>query len=192
MRIEVRNGKHKTYIYKEWLKEQGFSFKKTGLYTGVWYKEENNLEEIKQLRRRIKKRRLKLILIDSHYERSNDYRKIFFENNKGTVKKDVFHCAYCGKILRKKDVEVDHIISVYLLSKSKYKHYYQAILSMLGCKNSNQPLNLVATCSSCNRRKSNKGGFWIIRGFLGRYFYFWIIMYVIILMIIFYLFMNIK
>ncbi len=60
------------------------------------------------------------------------YRDDFFENNKS--KNGKYKCAYCGEKLRKKDVDVDHIVP-----KSR--------------GGSNQVNNLTASCSHCNRQK---------------------------------------
>ena len=37
MRYEIKNGKNKTYYFKNELKEFGCQFKKTGKYSGYWY-----------------------------------------------------------------------------------------------------------------------------------------------------------
>lgn len=97
------------------------------------------------------------------YERSSAYRSIYFKHNKG-----IFHkwylCPYCRKKFLEKDiVEVDHVVAVNVVKNSLL---FRFLFRILG-KNVNDVMNLVASCRDCNRRKSDKGGKWIIRGSTG-------------------------
>lgn len=106
------------------------------------------------------------------YIRSNGYRKDFLEFNKG-YKGDgeTYHCAYCGKKIRKEKMEVDHIVAV----DAAQKHLIpRAYLKLIGAENINDHKNLVAACIRCNRKKGRKYSIgWIIRGGLGRNIWFW-------------------
>ena len=74
-----------------------------------------------------------------------DYRQEYFRKNPGLFG-CIWFCAYCGiPILGKSGVQVDHIVP----------------LAGLGI---NRTFNTVAACPRCNRLKSDKGGFWIVRG----------------------------
>lgn len=104
---------------------------------------------------------------DKRYERSGNYRKDFFEENPGPHR-----CAYCGRRIRGDKIEVDHLIPV---AKAKTSTSIRAWLQICGIKNVNDTRNLVASCKNCNRKKSDKMGFWVIRGAIGRHNIFWTI-----------------
>ena len=74
------------------------------------------------------------------YERSDDYRYQYIRAHPGFMGK-YYLCPYCGRIMLKKTMQVDHI------------H------------------NLTASCPKCNNRKSDSGGFWIFLARFGVVFY---------------------
>lgn len=113
---------------------------------------------------------------DKRYERSGSYRKKFFEHYKGP-----YRCAYCGKRLKDEYIEIDHLIPV---AKAKREMGVRTWLHLCGITNVNDVKNLVASCSKCNRKKSDKMGLWVFKGMLGRHKQFWIIRDIIILIII--------
>lgn len=97
------------------------------------------------------------------YERSTTYRNVYFKHNKG-----IFHkwylCAYCRRTFLQKDiVEVDHIVAVNVV---KHSMLFRFLFGILG-KDVNDTMNLVGACRRCNRKKSDKGGKWILRGSTG-------------------------
>ena len=92
-------------------------------------------------------------------KRSADYRYQYIKKHPGFL--GLYMCAYCGKIIKKDKMEVDHVISVDLAAHSRL---YRLLL--FG-KNVNDTNNLVASCHACNRKKTNHGGLWIIRGKTG-------------------------
>lgn len=114
---------------------------------------------------------------DKRYERSTNYRKQFFANNKGP-----YRCAYCGKRLKADDLEVDHLIPV---AKAKKESSVRTWLQICGMKTVNDPKNLVASCSKCNRKKSDEIGWWVIKGALGRNKKFWVYRNIILTIVIF-------
>lgn len=100
------------------------------------------------------------------FNRSNDYRKIFFERNKGFRKNGIdYHCSYCGKILKKIDVQVDHIIPVHM---SRNKLSTRLFMRFVNIKGVNDYKNLTSSCQSCNLKKGKHGGGWVLSGFLGK------------------------
>lgn len=118
---------------------------------------------------------------NSQMKRSNDYRKKYFEKNQPFIGKYYF-CAYCGRPLIKEKVTVDHIVSIRKAQKSNVLQY------LLNKKMSdiNDDKNLVASCARCNQRKGQRISVaYMIRGFLGKRKWFWIIYYCTILMILF-------
>lgn len=169
--IEIRNGKKATYYYREDLKKMGFKFKKTSEYCSCWYAHTTLEEQVEAVKKYCKDHKLNFFMYEDKYERSNNYRKIYFENNK-PVFKDYYICVYCGTPVHEKNVTVDHIVPV---KKAKKKKMYQKILQVTKIEAVNDPKNLVCACYSCNARKSSKGGFWVLRGFLGKFKIYWVL-----------------
>lgn len=93
------------------------------------------------------------------YERSDDYRYRFIKAHPGAFGK-FYLCPYCGRIVLRKTMQVDHIVSINLANK----HRAYRVLVPNGDINSVH--NLTASCPQCNNRKSDSGGGWI---FLGRF-----------------------
>jgi hypothetical protein len=126
-----------------------------------------------QIKTLLQSRKYKYRCFDSRYERSTSYRKTFFDTHKGP-----YRCAYCGRRLRSENkIEVDHLVPV---SKAKSSFGVRTWLHICGITNVNDHRNLVASCQKCNRKKSNKMGFWTIRGALGRFKIFWIMRDIIV------------
>lgn len=117
---------------------------------------------------------------NKNYIRSNNYRTEFFKKNKGP-----YRCVYCNKKLTKKQMEIDHLIPV---SKSAHSMILRVSLKIFGIKNINDTKNLVPSCRRCNRRKGAKIGLWTIRGFLGRFKLYWILLYMFLICTLFYIF----
>lgn len=99
------------------------------------------------------------------WDRSDNYRSEFFKHNNGP-----YRCAYCGRRITSKDLEVDHLIPV---SKAKSSRWARFILWMNAIYNVNNYRNLVASCKRCNRKKSDNMGLWVVIGSIGRFRLFW-------------------
>ena len=108
------------------------------------------------------------------YERSCNYRKRFFDKKKGILGTNKYHCAYCGKILSKRNVQVDHLIPI---NKVRGPGIGRLTMRLMGIKDINSPKNLVASCEKCNKKKSDNMSGWIWSGLFGRHFVFWIIVW---------------
>lgn len=98
------------------------------------------------------------------YERSDDYRYLYIRAHPGFMGK-YYLCPYCGRIMLKKTMQVDHIVSISLANK----HRTYRVLVPDG--NINNLHNLTASCPECNNRKSDSGGFWIFLARFGVIFY---------------------
>ena len=158
------SGKRITKLQKKHLKKNGLEW--DGLnYVGYI----NSDRAVNKLRNYCDRHKLRLKINNSLGTRSSDYRRIFFIYNKPMIG-EKYICAYCGRLLKKDKVTVDHLYPVGRASKNLK---YQKKLERNGIKNINQPSNLVPACSKCNRMKSSKTGLWIIRGKIGRYKYLW-------------------
>lgn len=157
--MEIRNGSKSTYRQKNALKRGGFIF--DGKY---WCKSTDLERECVKWENFCRYRGLSFKAIGDNTERSNHYRSDFFAHHKPMFGK-MYACAYCGKRLYKNQVQVDHIIAVNLAKKDSS---IRKRIQILGWDSINDYRNLCAACSSCNRKKSDKGGLWIIRGRLGK------------------------
>jgi len=103
-------------------------------------------------------------------KRSHNYRELYLEANPGIKVPGIswlfYLCPYCGRMVRKSKVSVDHIHSVRKVQtcrelRAKFKALPGGV---------NNLDNLVACCLRCNQRKGRKGGLWVFRGKYGVYF----------------------
>ena len=101
-----------------------------------------------------------MLVIKKEYTRSSNYRMVFFEENKPAFRNKYYQCAYCGRLLTKDTVTIDHLLPIQKVKRNKDR---------------NDPRNLVAACDTCNKKKGSKGGWWIALGLIGRYPVFWMI-----------------
>lgn len=147
-------------FYKQHLTSLGFSHVR-GKYV-IQLDDENEIETMKTL---LESYRTKYQSYPNSYLRSGDYRKKFFDKNR-PIFKDYYICAYCGRFLKKKDVTVDHIISIRKAQKSKI---LQFILRLVKINDINDEKNLTASCETCNKKKGQKLSLsYVLRGILGR------------------------
>ena len=127
----------------------------------------------RKIRRWSMKQHLQFQRIDKRYVRSSSYRQTFLAHNKGIHNQGkVYRCAYCGKKIKVKDMEVDHLISC-KAAESTWSS--RLALKALGAKSVNDPKNLVPACFECNRTKGADQGLWVWRGLVGRYAIFWML-----------------
>lgn len=127
-----------------------------------------------------KKNNYKLRLNNNFTNRSTDYRRNFFKNNPPLIKNKYF-CAYCGTLINKNEVTIDHL---YPVNSTKKSLDLQKRLKRKGFDDINDVKNLVPACYSCNSAKSDKMGAWIIRGQIGRFQLLWIPRHILRLIII--------
>jgi 5-methylcytosine-specific restriction endonuclease McrA len=156
------------------MNRHGFSEKKN--HVGPYFYLEISSLDSWIIRTVLKIHKYKYRSYDKRYERGSGYRQTFFESNNGP-----YRCAYCGKRLKDDYIEVDHLIPV---SKAKTSTGVRTWLQLCGIKNVNDARNLVASCKKCNRKKSDKTGFWVIRGAIGRYNIIWTIKDIVVTLVI--------
>ena len=119
---------------------------------------------------------LKYCIDNGFGERNSSYRHDFFSSHPPQVLGKYYFCAYCGRLLSKKNVTVDHLWSVDLAKKNPK---VQKKLGRKGYSNVNDVRNLLPACSDCNGKKGKKAGWWIIRGRIGRHKIFWYLIYLL-------------
>lgn len=140
--------------------------KKVNLY-GTYYTIDVTSQQRDKLLKKLKKEKIKHRWYDSRWERSSNYRVVFFSHNKPP-----YRCRYCHRKLSEGTTVVDHLIPV---AKAKTSVHARNILALCGASDVNDYRNLVPSCWKCNRKKSDHMGTWVVRGFLGKYKLFWIV-----------------
>lgn len=98
------------------------------------------------------------------YKRSEDYRNRYILNHPGIFGK-FYMCPYCGRIMTRNSMQVDHIISINLANE------HRAYRILVPNDDINNIRNLTASCPECNNRKSDSGGGWIFLGRFGKYIF---------------------
>lgn len=168
--LEISNGWQKIFWYRRFLREQGFTFVKRSYGKSYYQKKCGSIDECSTYKDFCRRHGLKCLIYEKEYVRSNDYRKIFFENQ--NYKRKYTLCAYCGLPVKIEKLTVDHIIPVI---KAKKTHAGRNAMKLWGITDINELKNLCGACKKCNSKKGSKMGFWIIRGFLGKNEFVWII-----------------
>ena len=131
----------------------------------------NYVEKPKRTIKKIQKAGIKYECYRVEYERANNYRQTFFARTQAP-----YRCRYCNKKLQKNKVVVDHIVPV---AKAQKKTSARMMLAVKRCGSVNDIRNLAPACRDCNSKKSDKMGLWVVRGWLGKYKLYWIILRII-------------
>lgn len=87
--------------------------------------------------------------------RSDDYREQFMKRNQGLVVKGFYLCIYCGRPIHAKSPDNNHKMFV--------DH-----IKPINQGGRNSTWNLGPACFKCNSEKSDKGGEWVLRGYIGK------------------------
>lgn len=93
--------------------------------------------------------------MNSKYERDSSYRERYIFAH--PPKNGKYRCVYCGRLVAKDKMEVDHVVAV---DRVKRNWLYRLCVP----NGVNDLNNLVCSCHRCNHKKGSKGGLWIIRG----------------------------
>lgn len=145
---------------------------------------------VTSLKRLCRQNKVKFELNNDFGKRSTTYRTEYFKHNKPIYKK-FYRCVYCGQLLSRRKITVDHI---YPVKKVNESIYYQDKLKKMGADSVNDYRNLVSACFRCNAKKSAKTGWWIIKAKIGSIKYYWpivhMIEFIIILFILYNLYIN--
>lgn len=109
--------------------------------------------------------------------RGPHYRQDYFKTH-APDRRGYYQCVYCGRKLIRHDVTVDHMIPIHRAATS---FWIRLLLTLFGMENVNDPKNLVASCRACNTKKGSKLGLWLVFGCLGRWRFFWNVVYAALL-----------
>lgn len=112
---------------------------------------------------------IRYMLDNSFSGRGRDYRQRFIEKNPPYLGGRYF-CSYCGKLIKLREMTVDHL---YPVKKGSRSVRLQKKLKRAGFKDINDIRNLVPACEACNKKKGTKTGRWILRGRIGRNRWYW-------------------
>lgn len=114
--------------------------------------------------------------VKSKFTRDPGTRQTFLRHNRGLFGSGIYCCAYCGKLMKRRSMEVDHCIPVDAAQKSSFARSYIRFMGLFMSKADrdkgvNGYWNLVPACEDCNGTKTNKTGLWVPRGIIGRYLF---------------------
>lgn len=87
--------------------------------------------------------------------RSDSYRQDFIERNPGVFGNKAYFCIYCGK-------------RIYANAKDMDRKMYVDHIKPINQGGRNSTWNLGPACFVCNSEKSDKGGNWVVRGYMGK------------------------
>lgn len=155
-----------------WMGKYGFR-RKEGR-GAAFYTVTGDPDTIKEIRNKAGRQHIRCCCYGAQWARSNDYRKVFF-----SYYPPPYRCRYCNRKLKEQELVVDHIMPVGRVKKSSRA---RLMLKIRGIRNVNDPRNLAPSCSACNRRKSDKIGLWYLRGILGKYKIYWIVLYILLVL----------
>ncbi|MDY6324108.1 MAG: HNH endonuclease [Catonella sp.] len=152
-------GHHRIYLFFH-----GFRHDSGNRY--IYFGKEKRCEK---LARKCENKGMKAKYINEFTDRSANYRKIFFDNNRPYLF-GLYICAYCGRLLPEDKVTVDHIYPVKIAQENPT---IRKKLERKGYSSINDPRNLVCACSSCNERKSANTNGWIWKAKIGKNYFIW-------------------
>lgn len=159
MIVRVRNGRKTTYDYRRILFSDDFRLIKKAY--GKSYFELHVPDGLSdEWKKKYEGFGLRVELVPDEYIRDNKYRDNYFR----VFPSDVYRCVYCGKILPKEKITIDHIFPVNKANtKAGRKYIKKNDLSGI-----NDIRNLVPCCKRCNSKKRTKTGIWLIRAKIGQ------------------------
>ena len=156
--IRIRNGEKNTCRKRRFFKRKGFTARNSHWEKIV------GASEIRRWKRFARRKKFRFDYVDAKYARSTNYRQIFFSHYK-PYRNGKYFCIYCGRLLPKEKIQVDHIIPVHA---AQTEWFIQRYLKRNGWESINDYRNLGASCRRCNSRKGAKMGVWVWRGFRGK------------------------
>lgn len=167
-RVEIRKDRRSAAF--DYRRYPGFRYVRTGSRSRTYHWEAIVGEEtLAEVRAKAKADRFEVRAVPVEYTRSSSCRRRFLEATEGP-----YRCRYCNRELGDREVKVDHVVSVGYAQRSAIA---RGLLHLIGASDVNDLANLAPACARCNDRKGDKGGLWLLRGFLGRYRAWWALIY---------------
>ena len=151
-RPRIWTKRRKEYVSAE-LRKQGFRYLPS---SKKWARDSSARDKKyeKELKSFCRKNHLLFQVRNIMFERGNNYRAEYFKNNP-PARHGKYYCIYCGGLIDKEYIQVDHIIPV---NKAKKKKWVQMLIRILGWESVNDIRNLGASGRECNLKKSDKMG----------------------------------
>lgn len=146
-------------LYTDYPRAWMVGAKKTENQYGVYYTMTIQKDQLKEILRLARVSRVRARWYEERWARSSTYRNDFFREASPP-----YYCRYCHRLLSKKYMVIDHIVPV---GQTKKSSYARSLLTIRGIQDVNDIRNLAPSCSKCNRRKSDKMGVWVLRGWFG-------------------------
>lgn len=163
--IVVRCHRDEVKDHKRKLASLGLHLENGSFYGCVRYR------KYKKVKRYCEVHSLLLKMDTGYLARSGNYRTMFFKYHEPQIG-NKYICSYCGRLLTKDKVTVDHL---YPVKRVREEPGLQKKLRKMGIHDVNDPRNLVPSCSKCNAKKAAKMGRWIFYGKIGQSTILWII-----------------
>lgn len=113
---------------------------------------------IRRLEKKMRRKGFRTLSYSRELKRSSKCREKYFAAAKPVL--GLYRCVYCGRLMTKDKVVVDHVIPVARAKAGRLPGYLKGGI--------NSRANLVASCFRCNGKKGDKAGLWVIRARLGR------------------------
>lgn len=113
----------------------------------------------------------------TRFTRNDSYRQTFLRGKRGLFgTRSLYCCSYCGRLLTRTQMQVDHCIPVEGAKSSRFVRTYIRLVGLFSDKKTREQginglWNLVPSCPKCNNKKSDKRGLWVVRGIIGRYLF---------------------
>ncbi len=166
--VRVTSTKNRN-VRSAWFRLRRFGLRKDryGGYAGTV----PSRRKLEKLRAYCEQKQLYFRINNAYGKRSGSYRSRFFASHR-PVFFGFYFCAYCGKLLPKSKVSVDHLYPVGSASRDPDM---QKFLKKKHLSGINDPKNLVPACRRCNQEKGQKMDGWIRKGRIGRHQWVWLL-----------------
>ena len=157
----------------DYLRYSGFYQTRKNKYSIHYERKNVSAEKADLLSQQAKNDKYKCSITDMKYQRSTNYRNDFLKSHPPP-----WRCRYCNrKIKNESSLQIDHIVPVAAATSKKFfkRKFSRWMLNRVGATSINDAVNLAPACESCNKHKAAKVGLWTIRGYLGAYKSYWIV-----------------
>lgn len=179
--IQIKDNGDDNFFLQRKLQKLGFKYVEKSQRTKYWELRNVSTQQMKEIKTFCKRHFLDIEILDQRFTASSNYREEFFKHHAPVLKKYYF-CIYCGRLLTRRTLQVDHIVPIHKAKTNKWVRRYLSRKKFQ--KGVNDYHNLGASCRKCNLSKSDKMGLWTIRGKIGKSNLFqimrWIIRFLII------------